>query len=88
MRWMLSKEVSNNWAQQRVEVLASAVVLSLSLLLVLMPGRVSTSIAAVSIVFSLSAGESLNFVTSFLVMVEGSFASVERVKEFSDCLVH
>jgi ABC-type multidrug transport system fused ATPase/permease subunit len=86
LQWMLSKEVSNNWAQQRLEILASVVVLSLSLLLVLTSGSVSTSIAAASVVFSLSCGESLNFFTSFLVIVEGSFASVERVKEFSEQL--
>lgn len=86
LQWMLSKEVSNNWAQQRLEIIASMVVLSLALLLVLTAGSASTSVAAASIVFSLSCGESLNFFTAFLVTVEGSFASVERVKEFAEQL--
>eukprot|EP00928_Gymnodinium_smaydae_P041463 TRINITY_DN2805_c0_g2_i1.p1 TRINITY_DN2805_c0_g2~~TRINITY_DN2805_c0_g2_i1.p1 ORF type:complete len:1130 (-),score=112.85 TRINITY_DN2805_c0_g2_i1:510-3863(-) len=84
MRWGFCKELANHWAQQRLELLASLVVLALALLLVLTPGHLSTSFAAVSIVFTLSIGESFYFATLFLVNVEGSFASVERVKEFTD----
>lgn len=86
LRWSLSKETANNWAQQRLELLASTLVLALALLLVLTPGSASTSMAAVALVFSLTCGESLTHFTSFLVQVEGSFASVERVKEFTEQL--
>jgi len=86
LRWTLSKEIANSWAQQRLELIASFVVLTLAMLLIFTSGTVSTSVAAVALVLSLSCGESLAFFMSFLVIVEGTFASVERIKEFTEQL--
>jgi len=86
LSWGITKEATNHWTNQRLGFLGSLVVLGLSLLLMLLPGRVSASFGALAIIYALAMGETLKNIAYFLVMCETSFSSVERCQEFAEQL--
>jgi len=81
--WLMLKDCTNLWMEQRLCVVAAFVVATLALQMVLLPGMVSSSIAAVAVIYSLQLGFQLKTFVYFLVQVEGTFAAVERVLEFT-----
>lgn len=80
--WLMTRDVTNLWMEQRLYLLTALLVFTLALQMVLLPGSVSSSFAAVSVIYALQLGFHLKTFVYFLVQVEGSFASVERLLDF------
>lgn len=81
--WLLARDATNLWVEQRLCLLGSLVVVTLAIQLIFLPGVVSSSVAGVAVIFALNSGTQLRFLVYFMVQVEGAFASVERIVEFS-----
>ncbi|CAE8691957.1 unnamed protein product [Polarella glacialis] len=87
MEWLMSRDVANLWTEQRLQWLASLVVGVLAVLMVMMPSAgASPQLTALGLIYALQLGFSLKTASYFLVAVEGVFASVERVMEFTNDL--
>lgn len=81
--WLITRDATNLWIEQRLCVLGALVVTALGLQMVLLPGSVSPSISAVAVIFALTLGFHLKTLVYFLVQLEGTFASVERILQFT-----
>eukprot|EP00930_Biecheleria_cincta_P033436 TRINITY_DN23167_c0_g1_i3.p1 TRINITY_DN23167_c0_g1~~TRINITY_DN23167_c0_g1_i3.p1 ORF type:complete len:1287 (+),score=197.43 TRINITY_DN23167_c0_g1_i3:74-3934(+) len=88
LSWLLAKDASNLWVDIRLFFLAAIVVGSIALLMVL-TADLSLGLPALSsiaLIYALDMGFHLRTLTFFLVQLEGSFASVERLQEFTEDL--
>jgi len=83
LSFLVTKDATNLWIEQRLYFLASLVVLALGLLMVSMPGDLGSPMAAVAVVYALQLGFHCKTLVYFLVQVEGTFASVERIFQFT-----
>jgi len=83
LKWLLAKDSSNLWTDQRHCFIGSLLVGTLAVQMVSMPDTESTTLGAVALIYAFQLGFSLKTVSYFLVQVEGSFASVERIQEFT-----
>jgi len=89
-RWCITKDATNQWSEQRLNLLGAIVAGSFATFLVLDPLRDNDDIGAESggslkfmaLIYALTVGESIRFMVFFLSQVEGSLASVERCSEF------
>lgn len=86
LSWLLAKDASNLWVDIRLFCLAAVVVGSIALLMVL---TVDVSVgvnalASISLIYALDMGFHLRTLAFFLVQLEGSFASIERLQEFTE----
>mmetsp|Transcript_2532 Transcript_2532/g.7268 ORF Transcript_2532/g.7268 Transcript_2532/m.7268 type:complete len:1279 (+) Transcript_2532:108-3944(+) len=82
--WLLARDASNMWVEQRLCLLGSLVVLTLAIQLIFLQGVVNPSVGGVAVIFALNSGTQLRFLVYFLVQVEGAFASVERIMKFTE----
>lgn len=86
VQWLMSKDSSGLWAEQRLALVGAAVVGTLGAQMVLVPDVVNGSLSSIAIIYALQLGFTLKTISYFMVQVEGVFASVERIMEFSDNL--
>jgi ABC-type multidrug transport system fused ATPase/permease subunit len=86
LRWLMSKDLGNLWTEQRLTLLGALVVGTLAVQVVLVPSLERPTLAAVALIYVLQLGFSLKTVSYFLVQVEGVFASVERIMEYTKTL--
>lgn len=83
VEWLMLKDRGLLWSEQRLRSIGAFVVATLGVQIVLLPDSVSPSISTISMIYALQLGFSIQTMSSFLVMVEGVFTSVERIMEFS-----
>jgi ABC-type multidrug transport system fused ATPase/permease subunit len=78
--------IAGRWLSMRLEIIGNIVILSAALLAVLTKewGVLTAGIAGISISYSLSMTNMLNFLVRSLSDVETNIVSVERIKEYSD----
>lgn len=87
LAWLFSRDASNLWTEQRLTFLAALVAGTLAVQMVVSPGISGTvSLGSLSLVYALLLGFSLKSASFMAVQVEGVFASVERVMEFTENL--
>uniref|UniRef100_A0A7S4QNI1 ATP-dependent transporter ycf16 n=1 Tax=Alexandrium monilatum TaxID=311494 RepID=A0A7S4QNI1_9DINO len=85
-QWLMCRDASTLWAEQRLGWSSSVIVGSIAVLMVMMPAEESAAFDSVSVIYVLTLGETLKWVAYFLVQVEGVFSSVERIADFSEGL--
>jgi ABC-type multidrug transport system fused ATPase/permease subunit len=86
LRWILSREASNHWANQRFCFIGAVVVATFAAFMLFTSSPVSTSFGTVAIIQTLMLGENFQWMSYFLVQVEGMFTSVERARQFTSLL--
>lgn len=67
--WLLVRDATNMWAEQRLALLGAVSVLGLALRLVTRPGAVGSSVAGVAVVSALDLSQTLKFVVYYSVQV-------------------
>mmetsp|Transcript_130192 Transcript_130192/g.239421 ORF Transcript_130192/g.239421 Transcript_130192/m.239421 type:complete len:461 (-) Transcript_130192:240-1622(-) len=86
LQWNLSKEACNAWTNLRFCFLGAIVVAGLCALMVFTTSSVSKSFGTIAIIQALMMGENFQWMSFFLVQVEGIFAAVERARHFATSL--
>lgn len=81
--WLFTKDMMNQWAEQRLQLVGAAVTGTLAALLIGIPGLAPASIGSIAIIYALQLAQFLRWSAFFLVQVESSLASVERISEYS-----
>jgi len=88
LSWLFAKDASNLWVDIRLFFLSAIVVGSISCLMVV-TADLSIGVPAlgsIALIYALDLGFHLRSLTFFLVQIEGSFASIERLQEFAEDL--
>ncbi|CAE8665052.1 unnamed protein product [Polarella glacialis] len=81
--WCFTKDVTNQWAEQRLQLVGALTTGCLAAFLWALPDLVPPSVAALSLIYCMQLSQYLRWAAFFLVQVESSLASVERSVEFT-----
>jgi ABC-type multidrug transport system fused ATPase/permease subunit len=85
MEWILARDSSNLWTEQRHGWIGAFVLGTLAVMMLLRPSSgASPALAAVSIIQALLLSQALKTVSNMMVQVEGCLGSVERVVELAN----
>eukprot|EP00927_Polykrikos_kofoidii_P068563 TRINITY_DN6390_c0_g1_i3.p1 TRINITY_DN6390_c0_g1~~TRINITY_DN6390_c0_g1_i3.p1 ORF type:complete len:1314 (-),score=172.02 TRINITY_DN6390_c0_g1_i3:281-4147(-) len=82
--WMLSKDATNLYIDQRLLLLSALLVGVMAAQMVLIPGHVSDVVGSVALIYALQLGFSLKTTCYFMVQAEGVLASSERIAELTN----
>eukprot|EP00746_Dinoflagellata_sp_MGD_P144534 gnl/MRDRNA2_/MRDRNA2_77248_c0_seq2.p1 gnl/MRDRNA2_/MRDRNA2_77248_c0~~gnl/MRDRNA2_/MRDRNA2_77248_c0_seq2.p1 ORF type:complete len:607 (-),score=109.67 gnl/MRDRNA2_/MRDRNA2_77248_c0_seq2:409-2118(-) len=84
LEWLMARDSTNLWVDQRLMLFAAIVTGILAVQIVIFPSQVSSSFGLVALIYTIEIRNALKWAVYFAVQVEGTFASVERCADFCE----